>query len=230
MDEVVPENTVPQQQLAQPEPTTKKRKRHLPEVLTVRDWKDYLGESMLIIFSVALALVVTEYFNGLHEKQQTKEVIEQLKAELTNNKKAEALQYAYQLQVLKNIDAALSNPLLAKKFIDSGAMHLETIAPAGIKYRDLNDVAWQVAKQHNIVAKIDLDTYSQLTYIYDNQHLINNAEQEIAKVLVSWESRKPENLRTTLLLLKDNYHGWAVDRAPGLLQSYQQATDKLEKY
>ncbi len=138
MDEVVPENTVPQQQLAQPEPTTKKHKRHLPEVLTVRDWKDYLGESMLIIFSVALALVVTEYFNSLHEKQQTKEVIEQLKAELTNNKKAETLQYVYQLQVLKNIDAALSNPVLAKKFIDSGAMHLETIAPAGIKYRDRN--------------------------------------------------------------------------------------------
>ncbi len=91
-------------------------------------------------------------------------------------------------------------------------------------------MAWQVAKQHNIVAKIDLDTYSQLTYIYENQHLINNAEQEIAYVLVSWESRKPENLRTTLLLLKDNYHGWAVDRAPGLLQSYQQANDKLEKY
>jgi len=230
MNEVIPEDNTGQQQPLPVLPANKKSKRHLPEVLTVRDWKEYLGESMLIIFSVALALVVTEYFNGLHEKQQTKEVIEQLKEELTNNKKAEVLQYAYQLQVLNNIDAALNNPALAKKFIDTGAMHLETIAPAGIKYRDLNDVAWQAAKQHNIVAKIDLDTYSQLTYIYENQHLINNAEQEIAKVLVSWESRKPENLRTTLLLVKDNYHGWAVDRAPGLLQLYQQAIDKLEKY
>jgi hypothetical protein len=49
-------------------------------------------------------------------------------------------------------------------------------------------------------------------------------------VLTSWESRQPENLRTTLILLKDNYLGWAVDRAPGLLIKYQEAIEKLNGY
>ena len=39
-----------------------------PEVSVVRNWKEYLGECALIVFSVLLALVLTEYFNGLHEK------------------------------------------------------------------------------------------------------------------------------------------------------------------
>jgi hypothetical protein len=53
-----------------------------------------------------------------------------------------------------------------------------TIAPEGVLRRDLNDVAWQVAKQNNIFSKIDLSTYSLLTDIYDNQQRITNSEQE----------------------------------------------------
>ena len=56
------------------------------------------------------------------------------------------------------------------------------------------------------------------------------SEGEIAKVLESWESRQPENLRTTLILVKENYIGWAVDRAPDLLTKYQEAIDKLSGY
>ncbi len=44
------------------------------------------------------------------------------------------------------------------------------------------------------------------------------------------ESRRPENLKIALILMRDNYHGWAVDRAPNLLHLYQQAIDKLAKY
>jgi len=40
----------------------------IPEVYTLRSWKEYVGESILIIFSVLLALIVTEYINNLHEK------------------------------------------------------------------------------------------------------------------------------------------------------------------
>jgi hypothetical protein len=179
---------------------------------------------------VVLALGLTEYFTGLHEKQQTKEVVHQLREELIKNKQAEELQYAYYLSVLKNIDSALNNPAIIKKFIDNGVLNLNIIAPQGVVLTDLNDIAWQVAKQNNIVAKIDLDTYSTLTTIYSYQLKIANVEGEVGKIILSYESRKPENTRTTLLLIKDNYRGWAVDRVPKLLGLYQEAIDKLEKY
>jgi hypothetical protein len=69
-----------------------------------------------------------------------------------------------------------------------------------------------------------------LTNVYDNQQRITKSQSEIAQVLESWESRRPENLKTTLILPKDNYLGWAVDRAPGLLKKYQKAIDKLSNY
>jgi len=200
------------------------------EVITVRTWKEYLGESLLIVFSVAFALVVTEAFNKLHEKRHTKEVLHQLREELIENKKNEENQYKYHLQVLKNIDSALHNPALAQEFITNGEISLKHIAPDGLLTHDLNDVAWQVAKQNNIFSKIDLSTYGLLTDIYNNQDRITKSEGEIAKSLLSFESRKPENLRVTLILMRDNYHGWAVDRAPGLLNLYQQAIDKLSRY
>ncbi len=208
----------------------KKLKPTLPEVITVRTWKEYFGESLLIIFSVLLALILTEVFNKLHEQEQTKEVLHQLRDELIVNKQKETEQYQYHLQVLKNINSALANPALQKAFINNGVINLDTIAPHGVLLNDLNEVAWQIAKQDNIISKIDIDTYRLLTDIYDNQERITNSEKEIANVLLSRESRTASDNRITLILLHDNYIGWDVSRAPNLLKLYQQAIDKLNKY
>jgi hypothetical protein len=202
-------------------------RKELQEVITVRTWKEYVGESLLIVFSVVLALFLTELFQKLHEDYQTREILHELREELINNKRMEELQLSYHLQVLKNIDAALADPALARQFLSDGILNLKIIAPEGVLSHDLNDVVWEVAKQNNIFAKLDLGTFSLLTDIYDNQRRIMKSEAEISKVLESWESHKPENLKTTLILIKENYLGWAVDRAPGLLKKYQKAIDKL---
>jgi len=214
------------------QPTAVRNKKQRPEVITVRNWREYLGESLLIIFSVFLALFLTERFTKLHEERQTHEILRELRAELIENEKSEELQYAYHLQVLKNIHAALHDSALAKSFIKNGEIDslLRPIAPEGVLIRDLNDVAWQIAKQNNVFSKIDLSTYGLLTDIYDNQQRITNSEEQIGSVLLSWESRKPENLRTTLILMRDNYRAWAVDRAPRLLALYKLAINKLKDY
>src|SRR5580704_16211769 len=126
-------------------------------------------ESVLIVFSVVLALLLTTLFQKLHENKQTREVLHELREELITNKKSEEIQLTYHLQVLKNIDSALADPAIAQKFINNGVLNLKIIAPEGVLYRDLNDVAWEVAKQNNIFAKLDLRTYSLLTNIYANQ-------------------------------------------------------------
>ncbi|MEP6596373.1 MAG: hypothetical protein ABJA71_10530 [Ginsengibacter sp.] len=210
--------------------TAVKDKTQRPEVVTIRTWKEYLGESLLIIFSVLFALLLTEIINKRHERQHKLEIINTLSAELINNKKAEEEQYQYHLQVLKNIDSALANPAFQHQFINNGEIDLDIIAPHGVLYRDLNDVAWQVAKQDNIFSKINLSDYSLLTDIYDQQVRIVNSEQAIANVLLSRESRTAADNRITLILLRDNYHGWAVDRVPGLLMKYKKAIDALTKY
>ena len=209
---------------------TPRKKEELKEVIARRNWKEYLGESLLIIFSVSLAIFLTEIFTQIHENRQTREVLHQLRIELTINYEAEESQYQYHLQVMHNIDSALQNENFRKKFISKGRIHLSVIAPEGVLKNDLNDIAWQVAKQNNIFSKIDLKTYALLTDIYDNQQRITNSEAEIGKLLLSFESRKPENAKTTLILLSDNYFAWAVERAPKLLIKYKKAIDALRSY
>ncbi len=201
-----------------------------PEVIVVRNWKEYLGESLLIVFSVALAIILTEIFTKIHEDRQTREILHELRQELKSNHEAESIQYQYHIQVLHNIDSALMDEKYRKSFIDSGVIHLPAIAPHGITRKDLDDVAWQVAKENNIISKLNLKTYSLLTDIYDNQQRITKLENEIGKVLLSYESRRTENARLTLILIRDNYHAWAVDRAPVLLVKYQKAIDELSDY
>ncbi|HEY2580899.1 MAG TPA: hypothetical protein VGI43_03790, partial [Mucilaginibacter sp.] len=130
-------------------------------------------------------------------------------------------------KVLRSIDSALANPEIQKKIVSNDEFHLNKIAPQGVLYRKLTNAAWEIAKSHDILSKIDFKTVRLLTYIYQDQDRIMKLEDEIAKVIFSSDSRKTENTRLTLILIRDNYKGWAVDRAPGLLYQYDQAIKLL---
>ena len=80
-------------------------KKNLTEVVTVRTWKEYLGECLLIVFSVILALVVTEYINNLNDKRRTSEVMHELKDELVENKKMEQVEVKF--KEIKNSRVAM---------------------------------------------------------------------------------------------------------------------------
>jgi hypothetical protein len=211
-------------------PVKDRGKTERAEVITVRTWKEYVGESLLIVFSVLFALLLTEIFNNIHEKQHTREILKAVRTELQDNMHKEQEQYQYHLQVLRNIDSALADPAFQKQFINNGVINLTIIAPQGVSARNLDDIAWQVARQADIFSKLDLSDYSLLTNIYYNQSLINRSEDLIGNLLLSRESRTAADNRITLILMKENYHAWAVDRAPALLANYQKAIDALKKY
>jgi hypothetical protein len=211
-------------------PSISKDKNPRTEVITVRTWKEYLGESLLIVFSVLFALLLTEIFNNIHDRQHTREILNAVRIELIDNMSKAQEQYQYHLKVLKNIDSAIANPAFQNQFINNGVLNIEVIVPDGVTHRDLNDIAWQVAKQDNIFSKIDLADYGLLTDIYDNQQRITKLEEEIGNLLLSRESRTAADNRITLILMHDNFHQWAVNRVPRLLIEYKKAIDALEKY
>jgi hypothetical protein len=198
-------------------------------VYVERDWKEYIGESALIIFSVLLALVLTEFINAQHEKSQTKELLGNIKEELVKNLKAEKEQYVYQQDVLKRIDSAMKDPALQHKILSNGEFHLKYIAPDGILYRDLDRVAWQVAQSHNIMPKLNFQLVEKLTDIYDQQARIDKLEDKIGDIFLRYESRRDENIRESLILMRDNYKGWAFDRAPSLIIKYEEAIKAIDK-
>ncbi len=212
----------------QPAPLPKKKKQALTHVAIVRDWKEYLGESLLIIFSVLLALFLTEVINKIHENNETKALLKDVREELIHNEDVEKRVYSYQQSVLSKIDSALKDTHMQQEIVSNGVFNLNRIAPEGIGYPDLSDIAWQIAKQHNITSKISLEDVSLLTYIYQEQEHIIRSEQEVAKVFFDRQSRDPLKARETLILMRDNYRGWSVDRAGSLLKLYEKAINKLK--
>jgi len=215
---------------SQPDPQKSKTNHsyNKPEVYVLRDWKEYLGESALIVFSVLLALFLTEYITNQREKKETREILTNVKEELINNKKAEQDLYTYQKGILKKIDSALTHKDFQQKIVSDDVFHLGLIAPEGVVNRDLNRVAWDIAQNHNIASKASFELMSKLTDIYNNQARIEKVEEKVAEVLLSRESRKSENIHATLMLMRDNYRGWAFDRAPSLIAQYTVAIRLME--
>jgi hypothetical protein len=199
------------------------------EVFSRKDWKDYARESAMIVFSVLVALFLTEVVNYFHEKNETAETLLNIKKELIKNKQFEQEQYAYQTMVLKNIDSALKHPEFLHVVIHDGELRFKNIAPDGVLYRDLSKVAWQVAQGKGIITRIDFSLVERLTNIYEQQARIDKLEDEIAAILLKPGSRADANARETLILMRDGYHGWAYDRAPGLIDDYGQAIKALEE-
>jgi hypothetical protein len=198
-------------------------------VSVVNRWKDYLAQSLLIVFSVLLALGLSELMTSIREARQTQELIANVRAEVLRNQTAAQEQHQYNLRVLQNIDAALASTELQRQFVSNDELHLERIAPDGVLYRYLHNAAWEVARSRNIAAKLNIATMSLLSRIYEDQARIMKMEDEVARLLLGAEGRNAENVRRTLLLIRDNYKGWAVDRTPALLKRYDEALALLRK-
>lgn len=220
-------NTIDKEEL--PEHEVKSAQSKLV-VYTVRDWKEYFGESILIIFSVLLALILTEYFNKLHDKENTRTTLQNIVAELNHNKKAIVEMKQYNAKVLANIDSELVNKKLQDQIVSNDEFHLNVIAPQGVLYRYLDDEAWTIAKNNNVIAKVDIETVAMLTKVYEDQAKMMKVEDEVAKVIFDRASRDPKQVHTTLIIIRDLYHGWAVDRTNGVLQQIDNTVTKLRSY
>jgi hypothetical protein len=196
---------------------------------SLRGWKEYIGESALIIFSVLLALFLTEAVNKAHDRRNTKEELNNIVIELKNNKKALLEMQIYNSKVLEKIESALKNRIIQDSLVSNNEFHLNVIAPEGVLYRYLEDDAWTVAKSNNIISKVDIKSISILNRIYEDQQRIGKVENEVARVIFERNARDPKQVLTTLILIRDIYHGWAVDRVPGLLSRMDTAIKMLEK-
>ena len=186
-------------------------------VFTERNWKEYLGESLLIIFSVLLALFTTEYINKKHEEKNTKTILVSVANELKHNKVAILEMQEYNSKVLANIDSLVANKNSQSALVSNDEFNLKLIAPQGALYRYLDDEAWTIAKNNNIMTKIDVHSAAILFKVYEDQGRIGKVEDEVAKIILGRDSRDPMKIHATLILIRDVYHAWAVDRVPGLL-------------
>ena len=136
-------------------------------------------------------------------QENTKNVLKSIVVELNQNKISLQEMNKYNLQVLNKIDSALVNKNLQQQLVSNDEFHLKAIAPQGVLYRYLDDEAWTVAKNTDVMYKVDIETVSILTKVYADQNRIMKVEDEVANVILNRESRDPNKVHSTLMLIRD---------------------------
>ncbi len=81
-----------------------------------------------------------------------------------------------------------------------------------------------------MISKTDVETVAMLTRIYEDQAKMMKVEDEVAKVIFDRASRDSSQVHKTLILIRDLYHGWAVDRTDGLLEQINSTIKKIQSY
>jgi hypothetical protein len=164
----------------------------------------------------------------MHERENTKTMLRSIITELNHNKKYIQEMHVYNLQVLGRIDSALLKADLQERIVSNDEFHLNEIAPDGVLFRYLDNNAWTIAKNNNIMSKIDIESVSILTRVYEDRDEIMKVEDEVARIILDRAARDPKHIHGTLILIRDTYHAWAVDREAGMLSDIDYAIHKIE--
>lgn len=170
------------------------------------NFKKYLWDGLLIVFSVLFALFINKTFEAGKTRQKKKIALESIIKELNSNQA--------NLELWKNKHVAIRNTISA--VIDGQA---DSIKAELKKYNYLNlgvlthneslidavliKTAWQSAQTTGIITEFDYETIQQLTMVYELQEIImNRTVVEILDFLFDSESHDMENLDRTLVQLQ----------------------------
>ncbi len=188
-----------------------------------------LIDSILIIFSVLLALFIDEWRTAYNEDAETKKMLENIELEIIENQKFVKRAIAYQESVLqKGTRIVEQDSIYEKMYSEDYGFSIREIAPNGISQGKIYDIAWSVAKDNQITNRISLEKAQILYRVYEQHKTVREAIQDIIEVLTDRESLRKEHLRETVILYMSTTAEFA-GRLKYLDNLYTTALEELQK-
>ncbi len=132
---------------------------------TLNRVKDLLIQSVLIIFSVILALVLNETRTSQNTNQSTRQALEKVVQEIQNNRQSLAQVKGYHKFAASRIDSLLRLADPTKPVIKM----IEAVMPKGIQPPDMQQTAWNTFNSTGLVSNLDYDKIYTLTRLYKLQ-------------------------------------------------------------
>lgn len=158
-------------------------------------------ESALIIFSVLLALIISEWRNNYNEKVQTEKMLVNLKQEIADNQKFISSLIPYHEKVHERLNHLIETDSLEEKLYVDDSFFLWEAAPYGIIQGTLNDIVWSIAKTDKITNRISLKKSRVLYEVYEQQKIIKFTISKIIDLVVSREINSKDLLKENTVLL-----------------------------
>ncbi|MFY8298085.1 hypothetical protein AAEU28_04720 [Pseudoalteromonas sp. SS15] len=187
-----------------------------------------LFESGLIVFSVLLALFLSEMHSQVKKDQEKVRALQLIKAELTTNKALLEQWRPYHQQVLANVESAITKP---PEFLDSSKQRAFILSqmPNGLVQDMLRNSAWDALKQSGISSNMRIETISALNTLYRFQTLsIEATLTRLGDIFYSRESVREAYLLETLYLMR-NLLQELTAQEEFMIINYQNAIKDIDK-
>lgn len=187
-----------------------------------------LFESVLIVFSILLALSVSECSERSNRRERAEIALDNIRAEITSNAASLRRAVPYHQQMLARLDLLLTDS--ASVLRSQGVIGtLSRIAPEGLQPPTLGSTAWGIATTTDAISRIDYAQVYALSRLYQIQRMgVETTVPRLSELLLSRETFQTgqdpvPSLRLLQLILNE-----LVTQEQFLLQHYTEVLGAKE--
>ena len=169
------------------------------------NFKKYLGEGFLIVFSVLFALFINKSYEDAKTNRDKNNTIKQIKAEFLDNQKTLNNWMADHNAILQNLNNLIENKNDSiKKIAESkGYLPIQVILDnRNLIDKPLSNSAWSSAQSIGIISEFDFKTLQNISETYELQQLISNTSIDKIAERLFLKSSDIENTKDILIELR----------------------------
>ncbi len=193
-----------------------------------------LLESLLIVFSVLLALFINRTAENLKTRNQKKAALERIYKEIQSNNEIIREWQSRHTLFLKRIDKIITDSndslrtgLLSKKYLDIDIL----TGGKGITNKLISSTAWDAAKSTQIMAEFDYATIETLTGLYQSQIVTLGVLDRITAVYYENSAIHSEvGFEETMLKYRILFNEILIQENNLLQYHYKEALQVLQPY
>lgn len=190
--------------------------------------KEYIAQFVLIVFSVVLGLYLSERLEERKEIQESEDLLATIKTEVKDN--ISLLEYwsPYHKEIAEKLDSLSEDAVFIEQFVNERDVFFAKLFTRGtfMSIMPVSD-AWDIAKSHPLVVKIDYDKYLILSRIYNQQELTFAPAMEMFELLNSKDVNIEKDAQSNLELIHRRLRE-LVARERQLIEFYEEAEEKLD--
>ena len=171
------------------------------------NYKEILLESVLIMFSVLFALVLSEYINSVKDEEQKEIALQNIKNEIIENKKIVESWMPIHEEIYDRLNEFINNDKIQKQAIQNNVVNTNIIIKNTIVKKIISDVAWITLQNSKIMGDIEFEKTIKIAELYNLEvYGVKKTLNQIIDILRSRETLDSKKLKSTLLLLRSAFH------------------------
>ena len=192
------------------------------------DFRHIFIEAMLIVFTVLLALALSEWRNIVKENQTKRDVLNNIISELEANKADLESRIDYHLAMANKLNTYLASDSLWNTLGSSTGMEATIqILDRGIWNPKLQNNAWRSAELSGVVNTFDYETIYVLSNVYRVQEEgPDSSWKQLAKLFAEPSSYEPNSARRLATMLSLGFRE-LYSQEKSLIITYDQALTYL---